>query len=300
MAGGYIDTLVMYAFFRYDLGAIRLNYNGTLDNTFGTAGIVRADKGSTDVAYATKRLSDGRIVMAGVSNYYTNNRFTALCLMPDGSIDNTFGTDGWLFLDFYGGSAFCEAMAVEPDDDIILGGSSSSYVGGVSTSSIALAKFSSSGIPDNTFGFEGLDTSFTGTTYKNCNSIALQADSKIVTAGYIYGDAYSSFLTARYTNSVFLRWDEYLHGDFSNFIVYPNPIYGDVLSLNYEIANEGNIRFELIDMNGVIMYAENTGYHMPGIFNETIKLPEGMPSGNYFLRIENGLSSLTQKIMVVK
>ncbi len=79
IAAGYIDTLVLTAFFRYDFAAIRLNANGTLDNSFGNGGIVRADKGTTDIAESVGLLSDGRIVLAGMSNYYSNTQFATLC-----------------------------------------------------------------------------------------------------------------------------------------------------------------------------------------------------------------------------
>lgn len=135
----------MTAFYRYDYAAIRLNANGTLDNTFGAGGIVRADKGTTDVVYATVQLSDGRIVLGGISNYYGITQFAALCLTPDGSIDTQFGTDGWKFINFYGGTTFCEAMATEADDDIVIAGVAYNTTSSGTKYSIALSKINSLG-----------------------------------------------------------------------------------------------------------------------------------------------------------
>ncbi|MEO7209453.1 MAG: hypothetical protein ABIY35_00795, partial [Chitinophagaceae bacterium] len=82
VAGGSIDTLLFFSSLRYDFAAIRLNVNGTLDNSFGSGGIVRADKGTVDISNAIALLSDGRIVLGGMSNYVGTTQFAALCLNP--------------------------------------------------------------------------------------------------------------------------------------------------------------------------------------------------------------------------
>ena len=299
VAGGYIDTLIMYAFFRYDFAAVRLNTNGTLDNTFGIAGVVRADKGNTDESYATALLSDGRIILAGFSNYYVNNRFAALCIMPNGSIDPAFGTDGWLFLDFYGGSAIGQAIAVEADDDIILGGYSSLWTDGILNYSIALAKFSSYGIPDLTFGVSGIDTSFQSNIYKACNDIVLQPDGKIIVGGYQYIDANGAYLTARYLNSVaFMRNENVVEN--SDFLVYPNPVMGQSINVNFKIQQPGKIILTIYNLNGKIVFEKIQYFENSTQNTLEVQLPENLSSGIYIVELNDGKTNQTQKIHIIK
>ena len=299
VAGGYIDTLVMYAFFRYDFAAIRLNTNGTLDNTFGVGGIVRADKGNTDDAYATALLSDGRIIIAGFSNYYVNNRFAALCILPNGTIDMGFGTDGWIFLDFYGGSAIAQALAIEPDDDIIIGGYASVWADAVLNYSICLAKVSSNGIPDVTFGVSGLDTSFQSTITKACNDIVLQPDGKIVVGGYQYIDGNGAYLTARYLNSVaFMRYD-YAGGN-SDFLVYPNPVMGQSINVNFTMPQSGKIILKIYNLNGTVVFEQIQNLEDATTNHLELQLPENLSDGIYIIETNNGKTKQTQKIQIIK
>ena len=51
-----------------DFGLIRYNSNGTLDNTFGVSGKVVTDFASEEFSYSMALQTDGKIVLAGVSN----------------------------------------------------------------------------------------------------------------------------------------------------------------------------------------------------------------------------------------
>ena len=66
----------------------RYNYNGSLDTTFGTTGIVTTDIGSTtDVAYGITVQSDGKILLTGVSS----GDFAVVRYAATGGLDTTFG-----------------------------------------------------------------------------------------------------------------------------------------------------------------------------------------------------------------
>ncbi|MBC7460995.1 MAG: hypothetical protein H7287_06500 [Thermoleophilia bacterium] len=80
-----------------DAAVIRLNTNGSLDTTFGVAGKARIPfSTSTDLAADVVVRPDGRIVVIGqaVDIPFTNFDSAAAQLLPDGSIDTTFGTNG--------------------------------------------------------------------------------------------------------------------------------------------------------------------------------------------------------------
>lgn len=80
-----------------DFAFIRLLADGTLDPSFGTGGRVYvAGSTSTDICYDLVVLDDGRILAAGAFLDVANNNWdTGLVqLLPDGSLDPTFGTGG--------------------------------------------------------------------------------------------------------------------------------------------------------------------------------------------------------------
>ena len=162
----------------FDFGVVRLNSNGSLDTTFGTGGLVIIDFGSTaDFCDDVALQADGSIVVAG-SSFQANTGwdFAVARLNSNGGLDATFGTGGRATIDF-GGSEECYSMALQPDGRIILAGRSDS-------NNFAVARLNGDGSPDTSFGTGGLVTGNYGLSYGEWDSVALQADGKVVLSGY--------------------------------------------------------------------------------------------------------------------
>ena len=88
----------------------RLHPDGALDRTFGGTGIV-VNRDFVGLTRAVIVLPDGRIVAAGSAavtvvaqhgERVTREQVALVCHMPDGSLDDTFGTSGVLFIDLGG------------------------------------------------------------------------------------------------------------------------------------------------------------------------------------------------------
>ena len=81
-----------------DWGLVRYNDNGTLDTTFGTAGLARSNRISSaqaDQAYDVEIQSDGKIVAAGYARPLTrSDNFALARYNTNGILDPTFGTGG--------------------------------------------------------------------------------------------------------------------------------------------------------------------------------------------------------------
>ncbi|MCP4352313.1 MAG: hypothetical protein GY795_43195, partial [Desulfobacterales bacterium] len=102
------------------------------------------------------------------------------------------GTDGKVTADF-GGDDIGRAVAVQPDGKIIAAGYSET------NGDFALIRYTSSGTPDDTFGSAGKVTTSYG-DYEGCLSVAVQADGKIVAAGFSMSESVQDFAVMRYNS----------------------------------------------------------------------------------------------------
>jgi uncharacterized delta-60 repeat protein len=129
----------------WDFVAARFNADGTLDNTFNGDGKATIGFGGDDKCFAAALQPDGRIVMVGGNegSLSLDEDFAVARLNTDGHLDGSFDGDGKKTIGF-GGFESAHGVAIEPDGRIVLGGDS----GGDG----ALARLTSSGGLDGTFG----------------------------------------------------------------------------------------------------------------------------------------------------
>src|SRR4051812_19131915 len=99
----------------------RLNSNGSLDTTFDGDGTATIEFGSmADLANDAVLQPDGKIVVAG---YTQADEHVAIArLNPDGSPDTAFGAGGKATIDFGGIATFGNAVALQPNGRIVVGG----------------------------------------------------------------------------------------------------------------------------------------------------------------------------------
>jgi len=181
---------------------VRLNTDGTVDSTFGTNGVSFNSIGVYDaVAYSAAVQKDGKIVVAGYSKttYAGSIEFTLVRYNSNGTLDNTFGTDGIVTTNMSNSDDLAESVIIQSDGKIVIAGYSgylnpSPFGGG--GDSPELARYISDGRLDSTFGTDGIDTieNFIG----KIHSLALQSDGKIVAAGYSGSSTNGDFATFRF------------------------------------------------------------------------------------------------------
>ncbi|MBN9523163.1 hypothetical protein J0H58_32385 [bacterium] len=87
-----------------DFAVIRLNTNGSLDNTFSADGKQTVSFGGVDVGRGVAVQDNGRIVVVGFTDQGggTPDNFAIARLSPDGSLDASFGVGGKAGVDFSG------------------------------------------------------------------------------------------------------------------------------------------------------------------------------------------------------
>ncbi len=173
-------------------GLVRYNPNGTLDATFGDAGIVATDIAPSG-AYAIALQADGKIVVAGGGRRFALVRYT-----PDGTLDPTFDGDGVVTTNFNPYYDLAYAVAIQADGKIVAAGVSSieSRTFIQTTPRPLSARYNTDGNLDTSFGGDGrVTTDFTG-TYDAARSVVIQVDGMIVVAGTAGG--YRTFALVRY------------------------------------------------------------------------------------------------------
>lgn len=166
-----------------DFTLARYNADGSFDTTFGTGGKVFTSIGNGDIAQTVAIQPDGKIIAAGYTIVnQPNDGFALVRYNRDGSLDATFGSGGKVVTPNNGSIS---SIAVQADGKVIVGGTISS-IGPV------LARYSSDGSLDTTFGTNGvLNIPVNG-------KITLQTDGKIIVGGSLSVGSNTNFALARY------------------------------------------------------------------------------------------------------
>jgi uncharacterized delta-60 repeat protein len=170
---------------------------GDLDLTFGGDGKVTTDfAGGQDQASAAAIQGDGKIVTAGAAFVSGNLDFAVARYNPDGSLDSTFSGDGKVTTDFAGSTDEAFAVALQGDGKIVVGGGA--FVSG--SHDFALARYNTDGSLDATFSGDGkVTTDFAGARLPDrAFDVALQADGRIVAAGFAFVSGTTDFALTRY------------------------------------------------------------------------------------------------------
>jgi uncharacterized delta-60 repeat protein len=185
-----------------EAGAIaRYKANGRPDKTFGISGQAACVASAAGIALQ----SDGKIVVAGTitSSLIVGGNETGFGLVrynTNGAIDTSFGAHGGVITGFTPDAAAL-GLVIQTNGDIVVAGQSVTGSGRFATS-FALARYTSAGKLDPTFGMGGkVITTLGNNTVSWISSLVLQSDGKIVTVGNTganSGEFLDNFVVARY------------------------------------------------------------------------------------------------------
>lgn len=168
---------------------------GTPDVTFGGTGIVTTNIGiGDDKGYAVIQQTDSKLVVAGLSGNGTNNDFGVTRYNVDGSLDNTFDTDGMVTTPIGPGNDHGQSLIQQVDGKILVAG----FTSNGTNNDFALVRYNVNGSLDNTFGVGGIVTTAIGSSVDQGHSVALQSDGKIIVSGFSSNGINTDFALARY------------------------------------------------------------------------------------------------------
>ncbi|MFO0999029.1 MAG: hypothetical protein U0936_01720 [Planctomycetaceae bacterium] len=217
-----------------EFGIARYNVDGTLDTSFDVDGKVSVQINQFScIPFTVAMQADGKIVVAGFT-YNGSNIDTAMVrLLPDGSLDTSFGTGGKVTTAVGSGDDNANKVIIQPDGKILLGGEA--MIGG--QRDLAILRYEANGSLDTTFGTGGIFTrGLFGSTPDALKGLALQPDGKIVASGYITnsGSIWPSLLRLN-TNGTLdgtLNGDGFTAHSFGSTAVY---------SQNVSVLSDGDI-----------------------------------------------------------
>lgn len=133
-----------YSYFYFDIVLVRLNPDGSPDNTFGQSGVWIKDHGPREFAGILALQADNKILytyFAGQDQF----SYYAERLNADGTLDNSFGINGDV-------NAKGTGVLIQQDQKILLSGGS---VGPANSVLATITRLNTDGSPDNSFGTNG-------------------------------------------------------------------------------------------------------------------------------------------------
>lgn len=174
----------------------QLNSDLTLDTTFNadeTPGykiiqvgeVVAIVSSTSPQANSVLVQSDNKIILAGQAQSNGHSVVAAVRLNADGSLDNSYGTDGVALItigknDNYG---FAMQGAIQSNNKVVLGCKIQTASGGTTYDALAVIRLTTQGVVDPQFSF----IYSVGNTNENPNigvtAVAIQSDGKILAAG---------------------------------------------------------------------------------------------------------------------
>lgn len=169
-------------------GSLNTQFNGGIQTTsFGTGHSI-----AEDIAVQP----DGKIILAGQTLVNNVSNMAIVRLNPNGTLDNNFGTGGKIVISLNPAGSWLEAVVLQSDGKIVVGGS----VANSGQVDFAILRFLANGSPDPGFGTNGVVTANVD-TYSYLKDLLIQSDGKIVVAGDAVDIVSSDYAVARFLSN---------------------------------------------------------------------------------------------------
>ncbi len=274
---------------------VRLTSSGAFDSTFGTNGIVTTAIGDISQAYDVALQADGKIVVVGSTTSSSNflNQFAIARYNTDGSLDNTFGTNG-IITTAIGNNSIANAVDLQTNQKILAAGFG--IANGETNLSFTLAQYNTS----NEFSLDISTPINSSTITTKIPSIFLTGsitgaevdvlvDRTLLTTGLLSSTgAFNAGITLPLTNTT--------HTILANLIVTgstvlsvenvftvdaPDPEFGGVLRVDSIFGSDTNGQrnnFPFKTINGALSQTQSgdTVWIYPGTYYENFIIPTGI------------------------
>jgi len=298
VTGGMMDSQGYTQFL-----TIRYNSDGSLDNAFGTGGIVTTSVGTGFQSGWDLAIQNAKIVVGGIQQLSSAQEFVLIRYNSDGSIDNTFGASGVVHAMPLGISDYLRSISLQTDGKILAGGFSVIDTTGVPANypqiGMSLMRFDVNGNVDNGFGNSGVVVIPTGEFgFESGRGLAIQNDHKIVFAGA--GE--TGTMIARFNVNSISSVEEINNNLIPNNIVleqnYPNP-FNPSTKINFSIPISGNVKLEVFNLLGEKIATLVDEFLNSGNYESNFNA-ENLSSGIYLYKLSAGAFVESKKMVLIK
>ncbi len=262
---------------------VRYAPDGSLDPTFGTAGIqVSAFTSNDDMSHAIALQADGRIVVAGANIGVGIYQVLLARHLADGSVDASFDDDGFILMPI-GSTSTLSSVVVLTDGKILAGGRTDTR--------FLLMRFESDGAMDDGFGANGVVNTFIGSNASGAG-LLVQPDGMALLCGFAwFAPAYADVVVVRYhmdSPAGLTEWGEQP----AALRLFPNPVT-DNFQLDLPLV-DGAWALQVLDATGRLVHQERiTG------LSSTVDV-SALGAGPYHVVAKHGSTNRAGRVMVVR
>jgi uncharacterized delta-60 repeat protein len=176
----YVAVVTKYQPEISNIVLLKFTQNGLIDAGFGQNGKLQLGIAYPKMVVKNIQLMpDGRMLLAGNFNTTSDSGAFVLRLLPDGTADPTFGQNGVLVIAAWLNNGKIERLTLQTDSKLLLLGTARQPSG---QSDIVLHRLLETGLPDVSFGENGVFTLDTGEE-EQAGSLAFDADNRIMISG---------------------------------------------------------------------------------------------------------------------
>jgi uncharacterized delta-60 repeat protein len=272
IAGGYYGAPLALSFL-----VSRFDENGISDVNFANLG--HFELGSAIGEYevhALHVLDEGQILVAGKVNITSVPAFGLMRLDESGAPDMSFGQFGFASPLISLNGSFVFDMAVHPDGNILLAGSSNQ--------GFAVARFLPTGFIDFDFSEFGVAITEVSGGFGQAHAVGVQSTGKILVAGFQHSNQnfMNQAAVLRYHAEIETTgFDEQLLAEFK---VFPNP-FSESFTIQADLASPQNLHFSLFDLNGKLLKQPASQFVNSGKQQVTFTALNDLPAGVYVLQV---------------
>lgn len=260
-------------------GIFMLRQDGSFNTDFNGTGIRIHTISTASEARAIVIQPDGKVVVAGTVENDPRGSFMLVRYLSDGSIDNLFGDQGFVFKSFYDQTDAPNAVKLTNDNNIIVAGyMRHTRQPGIPKADMVIMKLTPNGIPSPEFGQNGTVLFDHAADDENILSLNIQQDQKLLIGGYAsISSKYRPVMMRLQNNTPFAV----LLPFGTNWVVSA----GTYVPLKWRYRNISHISITLTTDRGV------TWIPIPGADNlstdDTVFTWEvpNIPSGNCYLKV---------------
>ncbi len=267
----------------------RFNTDGSVDNTFGNNGRATLDIGGNNDRLKDLYLLDNGNILAGgfTTNSSNETDYLILRYLPDGTLDNGFGSNG-IMMHNVGANDFLSEIAVQSDGKILTAGGAFSF---------EMLRLLENGSRDPGFGDNGMISTPIG-VYSFSMSLCLQSEDKVILAGQSKesGGEFDLSLARYHLEDAGSVAEQ--DAVFQNIKVYPNPAR-DKIFVNYSLASRQILSIDLLCIDGKILHSfEKEIEHTKGTYVDEFMIPDHLTAGMYLIRMTSDHGSIVKRLAI--